>query len=366
MSFEDDIKDYVKTIEDKLEYIDTEETTKIALINPFIRLLGYDTTNPSIVRAEYTADVGVKQGAKVDFAILENEEPIIFIECKSVNKELTSDNISQLYRYFSITDIQIGILTNGIDYKFFTTGIDNNRMDEKPFLDINLLNLNKKDIVELAKFKKSNFDVEKIVSRADYLKYRNLIKKTLLLEFENPTNEFIKTIGNQVYEGRLTPNIKKMFGDIIPIVISEIINERINKTLNDAVASNEEEQEDNNVVEDGEEINNESGIITTTLEKEGYFIVKAIASEVSDSNRITIRNRKNYCNVLFDNNQRFPIVRLHFNNENNLKVEFYDEFKTDERGVKKGNMINITNVSELYDYKDKIIQVVGDYIKIRD
>ena len=138
MSFEDDIKEFTKTIPDKLEHIDSEETSKIALITPFLRIMGYDTTNPAEVKAEYTADVGTKQGEKVDFAILEDGEPIIFIECKSATNDLSTDNISQLFRYFSITDIQIGILTNGVEYKFFTTGEDNNRMDEKPFLDINM------------------------------------------------------------------------------------------------------------------------------------------------------------------------------------------------------------------------------------
>ena len=364
MSFEDDIKKFTKTIPDKLEHIDSEETSKIALITPFLRLMGYDTTNPAEVKAEYTADVGTKQGEKVDFAILENGEPLIFIECKSATKELTNDNISQLFRYFSITDIQIGILTNGVEYKFFTTGEDNNRMDEKPFLDIDLLNLTKKDIKELEKFKKSNFDIDEVVSRADNLKYRNLIKKTLLSEFEEPSEDFIKAIGQQVYEGRLTPNIKERFGNIISVAITEIINEKVNKTLSDAVASNETQQEDHNAVEAEEEIIDEDGIITTDVEKEGYFIVRSIASEVVDPDLIAIRDRKHYCNILFDNNQRYPIVRFYFNNEDHLRVEFYDEITLTSNGGKIGEKVDIENVSDLYKYKERILKVVNDYLEM--
>lgn len=364
MSFEDDIKEFTKTIPDKLEHIDSEETSKIALITPFLRLMGYDTTNPAEVKAEYTADVGTKQGEKVDFAILENGEPLIFIECKSATNELTNDNISQLFRYFSITDIQIGILTNGVEYKFFTTGEDNNRMDEKPFLDIDLLNLTKKDIKELEKFKKSNFDIDEVVSRADNLKYRNLIKKTLLSEFEEPSEDFIKAIGQQVYEGRLTPNIKERFGNIISVAITEIINEKVNKTLSDAVASNETQQEDNNAVEAEEEIIDEDGIITTDVEKEGYFIVRSIASEVVDPDLIAIRDRKHYCNILFDNNQRYPIVRFYFNNEDHLRVEFYDEITLTSNGGKIGEKVDIENVSDLYKYKERILKVVNDYLEM--
>lgn len=363
MSFEDDIKEFTKTIPDKLEHIDSEETSKIALITPFLRIMGYDTTNPAEVKAEYTADVGTKQGEKVDFAILEDGEPIIFIECKSATNDLSTDNISQLFRYFSITDIQIGILTNGIEYKFFTTGEDNNRMDEKPFLDINMLNLTKKDIKELEKFKKVNFDIDEVVSRADNLKYRNLIKKTLLSEFEEPSEDFIKAIGQQVYEGRLTPNIKERFGNIISIAINEIINERINKTLADAVASNEEEQEDNNAVE-AEEENNEDGIITTELEKEAYFIIKSIASEIIEADRVAMRDRKHYCNILFDDNQRFPIARLHFNNPNHLRVEFYDKITLTKNGGKIGEKIDIEQVSDLYNYKERVLKVINEYLEM--
>lgn len=358
MTFEDELKEFTKTIPQKLEHIDSEETSKIALITPFLRLMGYDTTNPAEVKAEYTADVGTKQGEKVDFAILENGEPIVFIECKSATNDLNTDNISQLYRYFSITDIQIGLLTNGVEYKFFTTGDDNNRMDERPFLDVNLLNLSKKDIKELEKFKKVNFDVDEVVSRADNLKYRNLIKKTLLSELENPSEEFVKAIAKQVYEGILTQNVKERFSNIITVAFTEIINEKVNKTLNDAVASNEEKQED--TLEEDIEI--EDGIITTDYEKEAYFIVKSIASEVIDANRVAIRDRKHYCNILFDNNQRYPIVRLYFNNEDHLRVEFYDKITLTKNGGKKGEKVDIDDVSDLYTYKERVLSILNQYL----
>lgn len=364
VTFEDEIKEFAKEIPSKLEYIDTEETTKIALINPFLRLMGYDTTNPAEVRAEYTADVGTKKGEKVDFAILKDNEPILFIECKSANNELSDDNISQLYRYFSITDVQIGILTNGIEYKFFTTGDDNNKMDEKPFMDIDILNLTKKDIKELEKFAKPNFNIDEVVSRADNLKYRNLIKKQLLSEIENPSDEFVKAIGRQVYDGILTSNVKERFSNLITVAFAEIINERVNKTLANAVASNEQEDDDN--IEAEEEIISEDGIITTEIEKEGYFIVRSIASEVIDPDLVAIRDRKHYCNILYDNNQRYPIVRFYFNNEEHLRVEFYDKITLTKNGGKKGEKVDIENVSELYNYKERILNIVNEYLEMNN
>ena len=303
MTFEEKIKEYAKSIPNKLEHIDSEETTKIALITPFLRVLGYDTSDPSIVRAEYTADVGTKQGEKVDFAILDDGEPVIFIECKSVQNDLNEAHISQLYRYFSITDVQLGILTNGVDYRFYTTG-DDNRMDDNPFLEINLLNLTKKDIKELEKFINGSFDVNEAVNRADDLKYRNLIKKTMIKEFENPSDEFVRVIGKQIYDGVLTQSLRERFARIIVSVNTEFINERVQKRLADAVQSNEVETAKDEAKE--EESLSEDGIITTDIEKEGYFIIRSIASEHNHESSITIRDQKKYCNILFEDNKYYP------------------------------------------------------------
>ena len=366
MSFENEVKEFCKEINSKLEHIDSEETTKIALIMPFLRLLGYDTTNPAEVKAEYTADVGTKQGEKVDIAILEENKPVIFIECKQVNNPLTSDHISQLYRYFSITDIQIGILTNGIEYKFFTTGEDNNRMADKPFLDIDLLNLTKNDMKELKKFIKTNFNISEIVTRADDLKYKNLIKKELIGELEDPSEEFIKVIGKQVYDGILTPAIKEKFGIIIKNVTTEIINEKVEKRLADAVASTDIKEEPQEVEEKEEDAPVTDDIITTTEELEGYYIIKAIAAEITDSERVTIRDRKSYCNILFDDHQFYTIVRFHFNNPDILRIELFDNIEVGHNGMKIGDKIDIDNVSDIYKYKERILNIIKNHMETKD
>lgn len=360
MTFEEKIKDYVKSIPNKIEFIDSEETTKIALITPFLRELGYDTSDPSVVRAEYTADVGTKQGEKVDFAILDDGEPVIFIECKSVKNDLNEAHISQLYRYFSITDVQLGILTNGVDYRFYTTG-DDNRMDDKPFLEIDLLNLSKKDIKELEKFVNGAFDVNEAINRADDLKYRNLIKKTLIKEFESPSDEFVRVIGKQVYDGILTQSLKERFGKIIVSVNTEFINERVQKRLDDAVQTNQVETAKDEAKE--EESMSSETIITTDIEKEGYYIIRSIASEHNCENYIAIRDQKSYCNILFDDNKYYPIIRFYFNNEKRLKIELYDKITRTSNGGKIGDKISIEQVSDIYNFKDRILSLIDKYVE---
>ncbi len=123
MDFIDQIKTHAKTILSLKDKIQTEEGTKNALIMPFIQILGYNIYDPSEVNPEFIADVGTKKGEKVDYAIIKDGKPCILIECKSINSDLSKEQASQLYRYFSVTPARIGILTNGIIYQFFNDSI---------------------------------------------------------------------------------------------------------------------------------------------------------------------------------------------------------------------------------------------------
>src|SRR5689334_11303987 len=91
--------------------IQTEEATKNAMIMPLIAALGYNVFNPREVTPELHADVGVKKGEKVDYAIIVGGKPAILFECKWHGADLSKEHASQLYRYFSVTDARFGVLT---------------------------------------------------------------------------------------------------------------------------------------------------------------------------------------------------------------------------------------------------------------
>ncbi len=77
MDFIDRIRDLSTRIPKQLEHIQTEEATKNALIMPFISALGYNVFDPTEVVPEFTADVGIKKGEKVDYAIHLDGKPIM-------------------------------------------------------------------------------------------------------------------------------------------------------------------------------------------------------------------------------------------------------------------------------------------------
>ena len=77
MDFIDQIRQFGKRVESLKDTIQTEEATKTSIIMPFFSIMGYDVFNPLEFTPEYTADVGIKKGEKVDYAIIKEGEPVI-------------------------------------------------------------------------------------------------------------------------------------------------------------------------------------------------------------------------------------------------------------------------------------------------
>lgn len=198
MGFIDEIKRFGERAKKLKNTLQTEEATKTSLIMPFFTLLGYDVFDPEEFVPEFTADVGIKKGEKCDYAVLDGGKPIMLIEAKWVNEPLEK-HVSQLFRYFVATEAKFAVLTNGIVYRFFTDLEEKNKMDEKPFLEINVLDLEIQQIGVLEKFQKAVFNADEIINAALELKYSREIEKVLLQDLDNPSDElvwyFLSSIG---------------------------------------------------------------------------------------------------------------------------------------------------------------------------
>ena len=186
----DDLKTLGKRVSELSGNITNEEQTKNAFIMPFFQALGYDIFNPLEFVPEFTADVGIKKGEKVDYAVVTDGKPQILIECKSVSERLTKHD-SQLFRYFGTTNSKFAILTNGKEYRFFTDLDEPNKMDSTPFLTVDIENIRDNQFSEIIKFHKNNFDIDKIVSSASELKYLNILKAFLSENLTEPTDSFL-------------------------------------------------------------------------------------------------------------------------------------------------------------------------------
>jgi predicted type IV restriction endonuclease len=213
MPFEKEVKNFKDKLP-KVENIDKEENTAISLINPFLKLLGYDYKEPEEVKHQYNVEVNQSSGKKIvgvaDIIILDSDsKPEIVIECKRVDKILNNKHQKQLKTYFDITGSRIGILTNGIIYKFFTS--INKGMDKEPFLVIDLNNLTNEDITDLKCFKKEEYNFKKILSKAKLLQYTIHFEKHLKKEINYPSDDFIKLITEKFYKKDLGEDEIKKF-----------------------------------------------------------------------------------------------------------------------------------------------------------
>lgn len=298
-----------RTIEHR-EVLLTEEAAKTALVMPFLQSLGYDVFNPKEVVPEFTADVGIKKGEKVDYAICADSKVNILIECKPSTAELNVNHASQLFRYFSVTDARLAILTNGVNYQFFSDVEKPNKMDERPFFTFSMEAIKPSDIRTLEKFAKADFDIEKIILEAGNLKLQSLLRKAIEQEFSEPSDDFVKLFAAKVVEGRLTPAAKDSIARIVPNTISAIIRDRVNERLASALNASTPTMAE---PEEADIIAPEEAIITTQEELSGFHIVQAIASRLIDPKRVVIRDSKSYCAILLDDNNRKTIARMWFN-----------------------------------------------------
>lgn len=194
MGIEVELKDLADKIKSSRNIITSEEHTKMAYIVPFIKMLGYDVFNPTEVIPEYTCDFGVKKGEKVDYAICIDSNPYIIIECKDCRASLTKSNISQLYRYFSVSSAKIAILTNGIEYLLFTDSEEQNKMDYTPFYSFNILDYSEDDISLLTKLRKENIKTSDILSQPKLLMFKNEFISWIVSQQIGVSNKFIQYI----------------------------------------------------------------------------------------------------------------------------------------------------------------------------
>lgn len=355
MDLIDSIKGIASRIPKQMEHIQTEEATKNAFIMPFISALGYDVFNPLEVIPEFTADVGTKKGEKVDYAIKKDNNIIILIECKWSGANLHKDHASQLYRYFSATEARFAILTNGIDYEFYSDIDEPNKMDAKPFFSFNILDFEDHQINELKKFTKSAFSLEDILTTASTLKYTGAIKKILDEELKNPSKEFVRFFTAKIYDKKLTQQVIEQFTHIVKEARVQFINEQITERLKSALSANEtvpgieQAHEPDNTVEAQPE---KDGIITTQDEIDGYNIVKAILYEAVDVDRVIMRDTKSYYGILLDNNNRKPICRLHFN---------YSQKYLGVITGKNEERIKIDGVNDIFKYAERIRATIKEY-----
>lgn len=360
MDFIDQLRLLSSRIVSTKDMIQTEEATKNAMVMPFIQILGYNPFDPTEVTPELNADIGIKKGEKVDYAILRDGKPIMLFECKRSGGDLSISHAGQLFRYFHVTEARFGILTNGLVYRFFTDLEQPNKMDEKPFFEFNILEFRERDVEELKKFAKSSFDVDTILTTANELKYTRSIQNRLAEWMVTPSEEFVRLLATDLLGSRrFTPTVRDQFTLITKRAFEQLIGERINVRLKGAMSPEATPIVEVTAAVNPAEPQDEPPIITSPEEIEGFHIVRAILRGVVNSRRIVMRDAQSYCAVLLDDNNRKPVCRLRFNNKQKLQLGIFNGAKEEER-------ISIESVDDIFNYSEQLKATAASYLPSPD
>lgn len=347
-----------RKIRDQRSSIATEEATKTSLVMPFIRdVLGFDVFDVNEVIPEFIADVGMKRGEKIDFAIVNEGKVAMLIECKKVGEKLTLENASQLYRYFNVSDARIAILTNGDDYHFYTDLDSDNRMDDRPFLELSVSDVDPILIPEIEKLSKQNFDLDSVLNAAEELKYVSTAKRIFSAEYKAISDEFADFMIRQIYDGKLTSRRRAQLTPLVHKGFKQFISDQVDHRLKSAIDDREAYSvptEEATVAEEQVELV-EDGIETTADELRAFDIVRAIGAKIVDPERITYRDARSYCPIYLDDNNRKTLIRLYFNNPERLRISVFQEDKSESRH-------DIEILSDIYKFSDEIIAAIERHL----
>ncbi|MBS1686926.1 MAG: type I restriction enzyme HsdR N-terminal domain-containing protein [Bacteroidetes bacterium] len=356
MDFKDQIKQLGERVIKLKDQVATEQATKNALIMPFLAALGYDVFDPNEVVPEFICDIGTKKGEKIDYAIFIKGAPAILIECKHWGQNLSLHD-GQLLRYFHVSKAKFGILTNGIIYRFYSDLAAPNKMDEKPFLEINMTDLRENQIEEVKKFHKSYFDVDSILTTASELKYMGELKNILNQELNNPSPDFVRHFAKQVVPGMVTAKVLDQFTALLKktssLYITDLITERLKTAL-----TKESEATEEAAAEEKQAAAAEEKVITTQEELEAFMIVKTILRQKIPVARVAYRDAQSYFAILLDDNNRKTICRLYLNGSKKY-IGTFDENK-------KETKIEVTSLDDIFQHSGQLLTTVENHDKLKE
>ena len=308
-------------INDAIELCTNEAQTRKFLIEPFFLMLNY-VSNDLI--PEYNADFGERISQKIDYAILLNKKDTILVEAKKYNSKLTDKEAGQLNGYFNNTkNSKVAILTNGIEYRFYSDVVEPNIIDSKPFFTFNITNYTESDLEALIKFDKRYIKVIDIVKTAQEIVFVESFENAFFKELVAPSKDLMKIIHkNMTFTTKFN---EETIGKMINLVNSSFLKSMYDKKVQ------------------LESLSNSQGVITTELEIQAYHTIRTllIQNKKIPKERVSYRDFKGFFNISIDDNSKKVICKLVFNGSK-MKIFIGD------------NEYNLEHVDDLLKYKTEL------------
>ena len=308
-------------LNDAIELCTNEAQTRKFLIEPFFLMLNY-VSNDLI--PEYNADFGDRISQKIDYAILLNKKDTILVEAKKHSSKLTDKEAGQLNGYFTNTkNSKIAILTNGIEYKFYSDVVEPNIIDSKPFFTFNISSYSESDLEELIKFDKRFIKVIDIVKNAQEIVFVESFENAFFKELVAPSKDLMKIIHkNMTFSTKFN---EETIGKMINLVNSSFLKCMYDKKVQ------------------LESLSNSQGVITTDLEIQAYHTIRTILiqNKKIPKERVGYRDFKGFFNISIDDSSKKVICKL-VTNGGKMKIFVGD------------NEYNLEHIDDILKYKNEL------------
>lgn len=278
----------------------TEEATKTALILPFLSALGYDTANPLEVMPE--APCAIKGFDRIDYILSADGEYRMLVECKHCRENL-DNHVKQLEQYFQAAlkpyDTHIGLLTNGIEYRFFSDTQKPNIMDDVPFFVFDISQPTDKAIERLKMFRRDEFDIHFILATATRLSLSAKLHSVVEHELTSPSDEFINFLWGRMSTGK---KLTKYQRDLFTPMVKEEVTEFTMSRINNAIDLKKEIFD----IQTQSSASDQPQVVSQAMS-----MIRDILKDKIDASRLQAEPRSGYYAVRLDNNQWRPVCKLH-------------------------------------------------------
>lgn len=279
-------------LDEAIELSTNEAQTRKFLIEPFFDILNYPSNK---LIPEYNADFGDRISQKIDYAIVLNKKETILIEAKKQSSKLTDKEAGQLNGYFNNTkNSKIAILTNGIEYRFYSDVTEPNIIDSKPFFTFNLSSYTEKDLDNLIRFDMRFINISEIVKTAQEVVFNESFCDALYKEISAPSKDLLKILHrNMTFKTKFNDEV---IGKMINLISSPLLKSIYDKKVIDEANSNS------------------LGVITTELEIQAYHTIRTllIQNKKIQNERIGYKDFKSFFNISLDDSTKKVICKLTF------------------------------------------------------
>jgi hypothetical protein len=171
------IEQYIRQIKERREDCrGNSEATMARLIAPLFEILGYHKSDSCECRPLMNSgdDRYVKP---VGWEFCQNDYPLFVVAARDVNESLVDCGEHLAPKFAATPDVNLVILTNGVNWWFFSDTIRTHVMDIEPFLKWDVLNDKQLPYDFLTLLKKTHFKPKLIRSFAQQQRERNLLSE---------------------------------------------------------------------------------------------------------------------------------------------------------------------------------------------